>query len=273
MAAGRCRPLCRYAASGHCFDGERCLYLHGDVCDLCGLQALHPVDAVQREAHISACIAAHERDMELSFAVQRTVDKVCGICMEVVHEKKEPGQRRFGILYGCNHTYCITCIRTWRSGTQFAKRISKSCPQCRVSSNFVIPSIFWVEGKEEKEQLVQEYKESLRNKPCMYFAEGRGYCPFGEHCFYKHEYPPGWGGHFPGPGSGSSTACWHQILEPVQVRERYRLSKSIKKEAFTLRLANLLLKKLLALRNGIPFSDDQWLLFFYQLEDYFNLNL
>lgn len=29
------------------------------------------------------------------------------------------------------------------------------------------------------------------NKPCRYFDEGRGSCPFGGNCFYKHEYPDG----------------------------------------------------------------------------------
>lgn len=29
------------------------------------------------------------------------------------------------------------------------------------------------------------------NKPCRYFDEGRGSCPFGGNCFYKHAYPDG----------------------------------------------------------------------------------
>ncbi|EHB15580.1 Putative E3 ubiquitin-protein ligase makorin-3 [Heterocephalus glaber] len=269
MVGGMWMPLCRYAARGQCFYGESCAFLHGDVCDMCGLQALHPVDAAQREAHIRACIEAHERDMELSFAVQRSMDKVCGICMEVVYEKIEPSDRRFGILYSCNHTYCLTCIRTWRSGTQFESRISKSCPQCRVSSSFVIPSEFWVEDGEEKEKLIQQYKEGMRHKACRYFAEGRGHCPFGENCFYKHEYPRSQGGQYPRPGGGSSSAYWHQVLEPMQVRESNRVFKRGKKELVALCLANLLFKKFLALRNGIPFSDDQWLLLYYQLEEYF----
>ncbi|XP_033616886.1 probable E3 ubiquitin-protein ligase makorin-3 isoform X2 [Fukomys damarensis] len=273
MAVGMWMPLCRYAARGQCLYGESCAFLHGDMCDMCGLQALHPLDTAQREAHIRACVEAHERDMELSFAVQRSMDKVCGICMEVVYEKVEPSDRRFGILYSCNHTYCLTCIRTWRSGTQFENRISKSCPQCRVSSSFVIPSEFWVEDEEEKAKLIQQYKEGMKHKACRYFAEGRGHCPFGENCFYKHEYPRGRGGQYPRPDGGSSSAYWHQVLEPVRVQERPRLFKSSKKELVALRLANLLLKKFLALRNSITFPDDQWLLLYYQLEEYFHLNL
>ena len=28
-------------------------------------------------------------------------------------------------------------------------------------------------------------------KPCKYFDQGRGECPFNENCFYKHAYPDG----------------------------------------------------------------------------------
>ena len=72
-----------------------------------------------------SCIEAHEKDMELSFAVQRSKDMVCGICMEVVYEKANPSERRFGILSNCNHTYCLKCIRKWRSAKQFESKIIK----------------------------------------------------------------------------------------------------------------------------------------------------
>ncbi|KAM4856296.1 E3 ubiquitin-protein ligase makorin-1 isoform 3-T3 [Urocitellus parryii] len=134
------KQLCPYAAVGECRYGENCVYLHGDSCDMCGLQVLHPMDAAQRSQHIKSCIEAHEKDMELSFAVQRSKDMVCGICMEVVYEKANPSERRFGILSNCNHTYCLKCIRKWRSAKQFESKIIKSCPECRITSNFVIPT-------------------------------------------------------------------------------------------------------------------------------------
>lgn len=46
------KQLCPYAAVGECRYGENCVYIHGDVCDMCGLQVLHPVDAAQRSQHI-----------------------------------------------------------------------------------------------------------------------------------------------------------------------------------------------------------------------------
>ena len=43
--------LCPYAAAGQCHYGSSCPYLHGDMCDICRLQVLHPHDPEQRKAH------------------------------------------------------------------------------------------------------------------------------------------------------------------------------------------------------------------------------
>ena len=61
--------------------------------------------------------------MELSFAIQRSKDKVCGICMDVVMDKKPSSEARFGILSDCNHTFCLPCIRKWRQAKQFENKI------------------------------------------------------------------------------------------------------------------------------------------------------
>ncbi|KAF7228765.1 putative E3 ubiquitin-protein ligase makorin-1 [Nothobranchius furzeri] len=119
------KQLCPYAAVGECRYGINCAYLHGDVCDMCGLQVLHPSDNAQRSEHTKACIEAHEKDMEISFAIQRSKDMMCGVCMEVVFEKSNPSERRFGILSNCSHCYCLKCIRKWRSAKQFESKIIK----------------------------------------------------------------------------------------------------------------------------------------------------
>lgn len=51
--------LCPYAAAGTCQFGDRCLYLHGQVCEICGLQVLHPFDPEQRKTHEK--VMQHER--------------------------------------------------------------------------------------------------------------------------------------------------------------------------------------------------------------------
>lgn len=44
-------PLCPYAAAGQCFYGNDCTYLHGDLCEVCGRQVLHPHNPEQRRVH------------------------------------------------------------------------------------------------------------------------------------------------------------------------------------------------------------------------------
>ncbi|XP_004382440.1 E3 ubiquitin-protein ligase makorin-1 isoform X2 [Trichechus manatus latirostris] len=272
------QQLCPYAAVGECRYGENCVYLHGDSCDMCGLQVLHPVDAAQRSQHIKSCIEAHEKDMELSFAVQRSKDMVCGICMEVVYEKANPSERRFGILSNCNHTYCLKCIRKWRSAKQFESKIIKSCPECRITSNFVIPSEYWVEEKEEKQKLIQKYKEAMSNKACRYFDEGRGSCPFGGNCFYKHAYPDGRREEPQRQKVGASSRCRAQrrnhFWELIEERENSNPFDTDEEEVVTFELGEMLLMLLAAGGDDdLTDSEDEWDLFHDELEDFYDLDL
>ncbi|KAK3917506.1 putative E3 ubiquitin-protein ligase makorin-1 [Frankliniella fusca] len=138
------------------------------------------------EAHTDECIKQHEREMELAFAVARSKDKQCGVCFEVVVDKNPASEQRFGILPNCNHCFCLACIRKWRQAKQFENKIIRACPECRVTSDFVCPSMYWVDTKEEKDKLIMAYKDALSNKQCKYFKQGRGKCPFGNKCFYLH---------------------------------------------------------------------------------------
>ncbi|CAK9819857.1 Probable E3 ubiquitin-protein ligase makorin-1 [Anthophora plagiata] len=183
-------PLCPYAeATGIC-KKRNCTYLHGDICELCNRAALHPHNEELQKKHTNACVKQHEVDMELSFAIQRSREKSCGICFEVIMEKAF-GEQRFGILPNCNHCFCLSCIRKWRQAKQFDNKIIRACPECRVTSDFVCPSMYWVDTKEEKEKLIKDYKCALSTKDCKYFNKGRGECPFGNKCFYLHALPDG----------------------------------------------------------------------------------
>ncbi|KAK1901755.1 putative E3 ubiquitin-protein ligase makorin-2 [Dissostichus eleginoides] len=172
------RQLCPYAAAGQCYYGDSCTYLHGDLCEVCRLQVLHPHDPEQRRAHEKA-------DMEKAFAAQLSQDKVCSICMELVVQKLNPCERRFGILSSCCHTFCLTCIRQWRCTRSFSNSI------INFSNKFVIPSVFWVEDQEEKDHLIDLFKSGVSKKSCKYFDQGRGVCPFGGKCLYLHALPDG----------------------------------------------------------------------------------
>lgn len=168
--------FCRY---------ETCAYVHGELCEMCGRFCLDPLDNEQKKKHEKECIAAHEKEMEIAFSIQRSKEKTCGICFDVVWEKVGKEQR-FGILPNCNHCFCLECIRTWRQAKQFDNKIIRACPECRVCSDFVCPSSFWVDSKDEKDKLILKYKNALSEKDCKYFKKGSGTCPFGNKCFYRH---------------------------------------------------------------------------------------
>ena len=185
-------PLCPFSvANFECPNQSNCHYLHGLLCDLCNRSCLHPFNEKAQKQHRDECVKEHERQMELSFAIQRSMDKSCGICMDTVMEKEPIGERRFGVLEKCTHIFCLSCIRKWRQTKQFDSRTIRSCPECRVSSDFVVPSEFWVESKEDKDKLIEDYKNALGSKDCKYFKQGRGECPFAGACFYRHAYPDG----------------------------------------------------------------------------------
>lgn len=168
----------------------KCGYLHAEYCDMCGQFRLHPTDKEERRKHFNECIQRHEKDMELSFAIARSQDKTCGVCFDIIMEKSGREQR-FGILPNCNHVFCLECIRKWRQAKQFEHKITRACPECRTPSDYVCPSAFWVETKEEKDKLLTDYKAALGEKDCKYFKKGEGKCPFGNKCFYKHALPNG----------------------------------------------------------------------------------
>lgn len=51
--------------------------------------------------------------------------------------------------------------------------------------------MYWVDTKEDKEKLIEDYKKALSRKDCKYFKRGEGKCPFGNKCFYMHAAPDG----------------------------------------------------------------------------------
>ncbi|XP_045481431.1 probable E3 ubiquitin-protein ligase makorin-1 isoform X1 [Harmonia axyridis] len=186
------QSLCPYVSKeGFCrYPPGACSNLHGDMCDMCGKAVMHPFNEEQRKGHHQECVEQHEKDMELSFALARSKEKSCGVCFEVIMEKAV-GEQRFGILPNCNHCFCLTCIRKWRQARQFENKIIRACPECRITSDFVCPSMYWVDTKEDKDKLIDDYKRALAKKDCKYFKKGSGKCPFGNKCFYLHAFPDG----------------------------------------------------------------------------------
>lgn len=162
--------LCPFLMKSGSCRYDACSYAHGEMCELCHKFCLDPLDSDQRKKHNSECIAAHEKEMEIAFSIQRSKEKTCGICFDIVWEK-DGREQRFGILPNCNHCFCLECIRTWRQAKQFDNKIIRACPECRTCSDFVCPSSFWVDNPEEKEQLITKYKSALSEKDCKYFKK------------------------------------------------------------------------------------------------------
>ncbi|OTF82154.1 E3 ubiquitin-protein ligase makorin-1-like protein, partial [Euroglyphus maynei] len=192
-------PLCTfYQTHGFCVY-QNCRSIHGELCDLCGYFSMHPYNKQQSDLHRSECIKEHEESMELSFAYARSKELTCGICLDVVVEKEPRAHRRFGILENCAHVYCIECIRKWRNAEDMDKRNKRNCPQCRVNSDFIIPSQYFYDDRAQKAKLIEDYKKALGSKHCKYFKRGRGTCPFEGACFYKHQYEDGRMAELPNP--------------------------------------------------------------------------
>ncbi|XP_033095752.1 probable E3 ubiquitin-protein ligase makorin-1 [Anneissia japonica] len=183
--------LCPFLLQGNCPKNDQCPYTHGDRCEYCRQPCLHPDQPDLNKEHIKECIAHHEEEMEKAFAYQRSKDVQCGICMEVILEKSNVKERKFGVLSDCKHPYCLSCIRKWRSAKHYEKKVVRGCPTCRIPSNFVTPSDYWVEDPEEKKKIIDKYKSVLGNKHCKYFNKGKGSCPFSGNCFYLHEFEDG----------------------------------------------------------------------------------
>ncbi|KAE8673550.1 Zinc finger family protein isoform 2 [Hibiscus syriacus] len=115
-------------------------------------------------------------------------------------------ERKFGLLSECDHRFCISCIRNWRSSSPSSgmdvNTALRACPICRKLSYFVIPSVIWYSTPEEKQGIVDSYKAKLRSIDCNHFNFGNGNCPFGTSCFYKPTVKPGsyaWKYHKPPP--------------------------------------------------------------------------
>lgn len=110
-----------YLKDSACPYETSCDLIHGSICDMCDLACLNPFDEAQRSAHKAECMKNLEQEMEEAFAVQRSSEKACGICMEVVWEKEKVGwPTAFFII---SHCHLLTFFSN-QSGSRQALRYS-----------------------------------------------------------------------------------------------------------------------------------------------------
>lgn len=157
--------LCPLAAAGFCPRGDTCDRLHGDECPFCGRQCLHPLRTADREDHLKQC----QRNQKRLDSLCRSKEIECSVCLEKVLSKSFVTERKFGLMSGCDHPFCISCIRGWRSGSHPTgmdlDTVVRACPVCRMPSHFIIPSVTWYFSPEEKNEIVTTYKNRLRSAP------------------------------------------------------------------------------------------------------------
>jgi len=137
---------CTFYNQGNCFKGDSCKFLHSTALP----------ETPEQEQICSICYCE------------------CGI-----------NKKKFGLLSHCDHVFCLECIRKWRDNKSATAGHTHTCPVCRVTSFFVIPSEIFVTGDRKKE-IEENYKKQLKKIPCRYHNFGKGVCPFYDQCFYVH---------------------------------------------------------------------------------------
>lgn len=84
-------PLCPYYLHGYCMNDMFCQFVHGDTCEMCQTQSLHPYNEEERKKHHRECLAEHELAMEEAFLEARSREKTCGnsfILIYIIHSLK-----------------------------------------------------------------------------------------------------------------------------------------------------------------------------------------
>ena len=140
-------PVCRFYAAGRCGAGDACRFSH----------------------------PAHQDFGYDSF--------ICGICSENVLACG----RKFGLLENCDDVFCLDCLREWRNQKEKQDKANlRRCPLCRIESFVVIPSAQFLVGADKAIEK-DNYCSYLASVPCKNFDFGKGKCPFGTSCLYKHD--------------------------------------------------------------------------------------
>ncbi|KLJ09358.1 hypothetical protein EMPG_15221 [Blastomyces silverae] len=147
---------CKWWKRGHCFRGRECYFRHDDALAGVDKPAKHPAagaTAVNTRAETAVAGPSVSSEPTASQAPPTTAtspkpeapEELCGICMET--------PTVFGLLVNCDHVFCLSCIRSWRSSvgtsaedvinapdSRVPRQTTKTCPLCRTKSEFVVPS-------------------------------------------------------------------------------------------------------------------------------------
>jgi len=127
LESNKKQTVCEFFLNGYCKYGDSCEYLHNK--------------------------GKYKNPDELAYIKEN--DRECEVCLDFILVN----DKQFGILDGCDHCFCLKCIREWRA--TYDRRTSKhhfrTCPMCRKNSYLVIPSYYHVISGPDKEALIEEY--------------------------------------------------------------------------------------------------------------------
>ncbi|XP_062713928.1 LOW QUALITY PROTEIN: uncharacterized protein LOC109405403 [Aedes albopictus] len=173
--------LCPYFESRGVCMMDTCPYVA--IYKRCDKFCLNALDKEHQGLHDVECIKQHELDMQQSFTIHRSKDKICDIYLKVVMEKL-CREQRFGILPNFSNIFYLKCIWTLRQAKHSKNNIKLGCRTCRIPSHFVCLSIVWVGSREEKDEPINDNMMACNITHCKHFKQDSSKCLFGNKCFY-----------------------------------------------------------------------------------------
>jgi len=195
------RPLCSFHLKGVCMRGSACRFSHDEdtILGIYSSASTCPsLDSMERvtcgicleDFSVRGGAAERESSQHAPEAEGYKVGEAEG---NMTCDRSSCGAKLgkgskviFGILPGCDHAFCITCIKAWRSSGSLSddRRSRRACPVCRVPSDFVVPCFYFCRDV-EKAALIQRFRASRAKIPCRYFSQS-GFCPFRDDCMFGH---------------------------------------------------------------------------------------
>lgn len=203
--------MCKWWAQGFCARGEECWFKHGVVADP------PPRDPLALTARRARRLSASARVFQPAAAAAATTDVPTNetvpsppISPDLILEPTEEQPQchiclhdtpaTYGLLEGCSHAYCLSCIRQWRDtrappsedDDDFSEGNNrKTCPLCRKQSLYIIPSSVFHSAGQAKDLATARFKDVVAKKPCKHFEATKGtargpWCRYGDECFYAH---------------------------------------------------------------------------------------
>jgi len=177
------KAICRYfLRDGTCRYGSKCWFRHEIPTTVETPDELSSVLKNDEDEDVKVA-AVNLSDQTKSSSPEENTDNehCCAICFDAVSSDK-----LFGLVSGCDHCFCLTCLREWRYSKNNSSDTTRLCPVCRVAITYVVPSNRFLIGQ-EKDEAIKRYHDNMAQKPCKHFKVGKlGTCPFGQECFYAH---------------------------------------------------------------------------------------